>query len=217
MLTYADVWWQVNSSPSLATDAQLDKKIKYALVTDMFNILGVCTYNRAKGTCFTCVTGPKVGILMQKARAKVKALRQEAEGGSRVTPSAVCGGGGGGGIDKVGGVTDKLPAAERIRRVEVCRGRVNALENITALPAADVEVLRESEEELHLAGAFARVYPSPSAHVYTPLFVTRYYNQLLLQFVQRYGAARVDDVLACATTPPTPLPPEQLWGILRCI
>ncbi len=197
----------MNSSPSLATDALLDKKIKYALVTDMFNILGVCTYNRAKGMRFTCVTGTKVQILTQKARAKVKALRQEAEGGSRVTPSAVCGGGGGGGVDKVGGVTDKVPAAERIRRVEVCRGRVSALENLSALPAADVEVLRESEEELHLCGGFARVYPSASADVYTPLFVTRYYNQLLLQFVQRYGAARVDDVLTCATTPPTPLPP----------
>jgi len=38
---------EVNSSPSLATDAPLDKKIKYALVADMFNMIGACTYSRA--------------------------------------------------------------------------------------------------------------------------------------------------------------------------
>jgi hypothetical protein len=57
--------------------------------------------------------------------------------------------------------------------------------------------LRESEEELNLAGGFARIFPSPSSHIYSPLFPTRYIhvythtlckgtnNQLLLHWVQR--------------------------------
>lgn len=37
---------EVNTSPSLATEWRLDKKIKNALTVDMFNMLGVCGYSR---------------------------------------------------------------------------------------------------------------------------------------------------------------------------
>ena len=154
---------EVNSSPSLATDAPLDKSIKTALVTDMFNMIGVCTYNRAS---------------VREAR--------EAEAGSRLQATAP-----GGGAARS---EDKVPGSERMRRVEVCRGKLNAVADVRTLPPADIDVLRESEEELQLAGGFARIFPTAETQVYGGLVAVRYLNQLLLHFLQRYGTRPVDQV-----------------------
>jgi len=72
------------------------------------------------------------------------------------------------------------------------------------LSASDLDVLRETEEELNLAGAFARIFPSPSSHLYSALFPARYHNMLLLHWVERYGTARVDLVRVSTKEPYIP-------------
>ena len=164
---------EVNSSPSLATDAPLDKKIKYAMVTDMFNMIGVCRHSRAK----------------------VRAAREASESKRLLAP----GGSAGASVlhEAAAGPDSKVPAAERLRRVEVCRGSVNAAAAPRSLSAGDIQLLRETEEELHLAGGFARIFPGAATASYAELFPRRYNNVLLQQWLQRYGHTPIDQVLQC--------------------
>ena len=169
---------EVNSSPSLATDAPLDKKIKYAMVTDMFNMIGVCRHSRVK----------------------VRAAREASESKRLLAP----GGAAGASVlhEAAAGPDSKVPAAERLRRVEVCRGSVNAAAAPRSLSAGDIQLLRETEEELHLAGGFARIFPGAATASYAELFPRRYNNVLLQQWLQRYGHTPIDQVLQCPSIAP---------------
>ncbi|EKX38745.1 hypothetical protein GUITHDRAFT_115074 [Guillardia theta CCMP2712] len=146
---------EVNTSPSLAADSQLDKRIKNGMVVDMFNMLGICTYSRRK----------------------LKELRERKESLASLAFSSRL---------QRASVTDKH------RQVEVCKGKRNPLEDLTEL---DEEIIRETEEELELAGGFKRLFPSPSSDRLRRFMQPRYNNLLLAHWLDRHGCRALDRVL----------------------
>uniref|UniRef100_A0A7S0F6P1 Tubulin--tyrosine ligase-like protein 5 n=2 Tax=Hanusia phi TaxID=3032 RepID=A0A7S0F6P1_9CRYP len=136
---------EVNTSPSLAADSPLDKRIKNAMVVDMFNMLGICTYSRRK----------------------LKQLRDRKERLSSLAFSSRL---------------QRASVVDKHRQAEVCKGRRDPLEDLTEL---DEEIIRESEEELQLAGGFKRLFPSPSSERLRRLIQPRYNNLLLARWLER--------------------------------
>ncbi|KAK3588044.1 hypothetical protein CHS0354_012090 [Potamilus streckersoni] len=155
---------EVNISPSLHSNSQLDVNIKGHMIRDLFNIAGfripdkhdvAHSHNNSSNTDFS----------------------------NYIPPNPYC-------LDKRL-FSQQLAPDERAKHAYYCQRHQDdqALQTILDIMTPDdIRILIESIDEDSRKGNFQRVFPTPSTHKYLRFFeMPRYYNLLLDQYVQRFN------------------------------
>ncbi|XP_076094251.1 uncharacterized protein LOC143064924 isoform X1 [Mytilus galloprovincialis] len=164
---------EVNISPSLHSNSQLDINIKGHMIRDLFNIAGFripdktdVSHSSAPGTSAT-------------------------EFSSYHPPNDYC-------MDKRL-FTQQMAPDERAKHAFYCQRHQDdqTLQTmLDVLTPDDMRVLIESIDEDSRKGGFQRVFPTPSTHKYLRFFESaRYYNLLLDQWVQRFNRMEQKGIL----------------------
>ncbi|XP_052804936.1 tubulin monoglutamylase TTLL4-like isoform X2 [Mya arenaria] len=156
---------EVNISPSLHSNSQLDINIKGQMIKDLFNISGIRIPDKHDLVHNPPQTSGPPDL------------------SSYVPPNDVC-------IDKRL-FSQQLSADERAKHAYYCQRHQDEQVQqsiLDILTPDDVRFLTESIDEDSRKGGFQRVFPTPSTYKYLKYFETpRYYNLLLNQWVQRFN------------------------------
>lgn len=189
---------EVNITPSLKSDSDLDAGVKYRVIKDMLNLVG---YHLPPSTSDECRASDHpfwfdnrlyVENLIKQDRLKhikfLKYLRTDCENDLNS-----------GNISE-GTIPDKQSNCAENGRLETdtydnSKRRLN--ENILDdLTQNDIRILMISEDELSRKGDFIRVFPSSISSKYLRYFEKpRYYNLLLDAWEQSYQDRRLEGIL----------------------
>ncbi|OWF40925.1 tubulin polyglutamylase TTLL4-like [Mizuhopecten yessoensis] len=155
---------EVNISPSLHSNSQLDINIKGQMIRDLFNIAGF--------------------RIPEKSDVVVHSTQTTSSDLSHHNPSNdYC-------MDKRLFAQNHSPD-ERSKHAYYSQRHQDeqVLQTVLdVLTPDDIRILTESIDEDSRKGSFQRVFPTPNTHKYMHYFEThRYYNLLLDQYVQRYN------------------------------
>ncbi|XP_062598773.1 tubulin monoglutamylase TTLL4-like [Saccostrea cucullata] len=156
---------EVNISPSLHSNSQLDINIKGQMIRDLMNIAGFRIPDKAD-------------VLHSNSVAP-----SATEFSSYMPPNDMC-------MDKRL-FTSILAPDERAKHAYYCQRHQDeqTLQTILdILTPDDVRILTECIDEDSRKGCFQRVFPTPSSHKYLRYMeAPRYYNLLVSQWVQRFN------------------------------
>ncbi|KAK3102681.1 hypothetical protein FSP39_013107 [Pinctada imbricata] len=156
---------EVNISPSLHSNSQLDINIKGQMVKDLLNIAGFRIPDKSDVTHSNSI------------------IPSASDFSTYIPPNDYC-------LDKRL-YTQQLSPDERAKHAYYCQRHQDdqIIQTILdTLTPDDIRILTESIDEDSRKGGFQRVFPTPSTHKYMRFFDSaRYYNLLLNQWVQRYN------------------------------
>ncbi|KAM4626384.1 tubulin monoglutamylase TTLL4 [Discoglossus pictus] len=152
---------EVNISPSLHSNSQLDLNIKGQMVRDLLNLAGYVMPNKEDITPGNLSSSTSSTISLGKERSRSAEVQNEEK-----TKRAFY-------------LSQKLPDKDLYATV------------LDQLTPDDVRVLVETEDELFRCGQFERIFPSPISSRYLRFFEQpRYFNILTHQWEQKYFANR---------------------------
>lgn len=168
---------EVNISPSLHSNSQLDINIKGHMIRDLFNIAGFRLPDKSD-VAHSSSTGTSA-----------------TEFSSYRPPNDFC-------MDKRL-FTQQMAPDERAKHAYYCQRHQDdqALQTmLDILTPDDIRMLTESIDEDSRKGGFQRVFPTPNTHKYLRFFESsRYYNLLLDQWVQRFNKMEQKGILLLET------------------
>jgi tubulin polyglutamylase TTLL4 len=158
---------EVNVSPSLHSNSQLDVDVKSAMVRDVLNMAGY----------------------MLPDKDEISVGPQPPTDWSVYEPSdELC-------IDRRLWPSQKTPD-QRAKHLYYCQRHLESAETILdILTPDDIRILIESVDEQHRRGNFECIFPSATSHKYLKYFEQpRYYNLLLDAWVQKYPGSHPQGV-----------------------
>ncbi|KAL3831786.1 hypothetical protein ACJMK2_023490 [Sinanodonta woodiana] len=194
---------EVNISPSLHSNSQLDVNIKGHMIRDLFNIAG-----------FRIPDKHDVSHSHNNSSSNT-------DFSTYVPPNPYC-------LDKRL-FSQQLAPDERAKHAYYSQRHQDdqALQTILDIMTPDdIRILVESIDEDNRKGSFQRVFPTPNTHKYLRFFeMPRYYNLLLDQYVQRFnrmesrGIAILESFCdeAIHLECPTDNPNHQSFAIVRSL
>lgn len=212
---------EVNITPSLKSESDLDTSVKYGVIRDMFNIVG---YNLPPPTneqalCMNGILHSKLFFdpryytesLTRRDKIKqakfVKIFRQDSERGTRIVKQTT----------KSSNPTSQVPQIESLEidgyhRNECQEDNAQCVANLmsdddsqssdatcecilTDLTQNDARILMLAEDELSRAGRFKRIFPSETSTKYLKYFdKARYYNLLLNSWEEKFRDNRLEGI-----------------------
>jgi len=162
---------EVNISPSLRSDSELDTEIKSRLIKDMLNIAGY-----------------RIPLFSFKGHSK--AYEASPKGGDEIDLDNVC-------FQSVYFDFEKRLTSEEKEKHEYFEklGHGSNPHILSNLLSDDILILTETEDELSRCGDFVRVFPSQHSSPYLQYFeTTNYYNLLLDEWEKRFGQKRMEGI-----------------------
>ncbi|ELU15475.1 hypothetical protein CAPTEDRAFT_121093, partial [Capitella teleta] len=153
---------EVNISPSLHSNSQLDLNIKGGMVKDMLNICGFVLPDKSDVTTS--------GVIEEDSR--LHGSNNPLCMDHRLFPSV-------------------MPSDERAKHAYYCQRHMDTVVLQTILDVltpSDVRILAETLDEDSRKGNFQRIFPAASSHKYMTYFEQpKYFNLLLDQWIQKYN------------------------------
>lgn len=199
---------EVNITPSLKSESDLDTTVKYAVIKDMFNLVG---YNLPPMTEELSKLGNYLGnnrlffdnrlysAQNLSKRDKIKHLKYQKlhKGDQGIQKQSTTRDGMSRDRDLASQTSSEVPKDRCTQIDNACNDnddsvKLNILNDLTQ---EDMRVLMLTEDELSRCGQFKRVFPSATSNKYLKYFdKPRYYNLLLDAWEQKYKDDRLEGV-----------------------